>query len=102
MNEKKPETGVVGAGTELVKEWVDAHSRVQRLRSEINRQECNAANATIALARFLIPTGVKTQVGEKFCIWFGDSLIQVEIGDNGNHNVTIRMEGKSIREISHG
>lgn len=67
--------GVTKTGRELIREWAHAKERVERLREQINRAEVEAANAELALSRWMLPPDAK--MGETISIWFGDSLLQV-------------------------
>ena len=61
-------------GLELVRDWANTKARLERLRDDLNRAQCEADNAEIALSKWLLPPDAV--VGEKVAVWFGDSLIQ--------------------------
>ena len=69
----------------LVDAFEHARERVRRERAELNRSECDLANAKIALAKWLVPKDAKA--GEQFNIWYGNRLICVTAG---SEEVTIR------------
>lgn len=83
-------------GADLIKDWLHAQERLRRAKSEVNSAECDVNNSMRALAKWMLPTDARA--GEKFCVWFGDSLIQVEVmtEHNADPEVTIRTRGKSI------
>lgn len=89
---------VTSDGERLIKAWLGAQESVQRAKSNLNGAECDLSNTQEALAKWLIPEDAKP--GEKFSVWFGDSLIQVEIPSPGDHStrkkVTVRKRGRSI------
>lgn len=64
-------------GIKLVKAWQAAEEYLARNKQEVVRAECDLSNAVTALGRWMCPGDVKP--GEKFCVWYGDSLIQVEL-----------------------
>lgn len=76
--------GVTKTGRELIREWAHAKERVERLREQINRAEVEAANAEIALARWMLPPDATK--GEVISIWFGDSLLQVTADESCSNN----------------
>lgn len=87
---------VSGTGEILIKSWVAANQRVADLERDLNSAKRNAANSEIELSKWLLPADAQT--GEKICVWYGDSLIQVECMGSGGvlSRVEIRTLGKSL------
>lgn len=98
-------------GENLVRNWLTSQEHVRQQRSALNSAECDEANCHSALAKWLIPEDAKP--GEKIAVWFGDSLIQVEVGgvpQGETHNgfaqaltstkVTIRKRGKEFHRLA--
>ena len=67
-------------GRELIRAWSKANDRVSELRAQLQRAETEAANAEVALSRWVLPRDAGH--GEVISIWFGDSLIQATATDN--------------------
>lgn len=66
---------VTDATGEKIKTWLHAKHRLERAKRELTSAECELANSTSALGKFLCPDDA--QPGEKFQIWFLDGLIEV-------------------------
>lgn len=86
-------------GERLVRDWLAATERARMAKSELSRAECEVTNTQDALARWMIPGDAQT--GEKIAVWYGDSLIQVNVPEkNGitfsNVEVVIRKRGRSL------
>lgn len=81
-------------GELLIQEWQDAKRRLEAAKNEMNRAECSLNNSITKLGRWLSPDDAKT--GEKFCVWFGDSLIESTKISEGNFSVLVRKRGKSL------
>lgn len=87
-------------GERLIKCWLGAQERLARAKSEVNSAECDLANSTMALAKWMLPEDAKS--GEKIAVWYGDTLIQVEAPPNhptpggGDPKVTVRKRGRSL------
>lgn len=84
-------------GERLVKAWLDAKQEVDRTKSHLNRAECDVTNTQNALAKWMLPEDAKP--GEKIAVWYGDSLIQVEVPLQSHMTapITIRKRGKRLR-----
>lgn len=86
-------------GQHLIATWLSSQEREKRLRGELNRAECDTSNTARELAKWMMPADAKS--GEKICVWHGDSLFQVEVGDTGRDPVvTVRTRGKHFSELS--
>jgi hypothetical protein len=97
----KHETGISGDGEQLLRAWLYAKERVRTAERELNSAQCDQSNTQTELVRWLLPRDAKE--GEKIAVWFGDSLVQAECTRaicDGLHEgkITIRQEGKTIRE----
>lgn len=88
---------VTPEGERLIKDWQAAQERLVRARSEVNGAECAVNNAMNALGRWLAPDDAEK--GEKIAVWYGDSLVQVEIVNpfSNDYEITIRQRGRSLR-----
>lgn len=82
-------------GERLVKNWLSEQEHLERCKSDLNRAQCDLANAKNALAKWILPNDAKK--GEKIAIWYGDSLIQVEV-ENEFHDttITVRVRGRHL------
>lgn len=101
---------VTAAGSRLITQWLSAQEQVDRTRDELSRRHLDLREAETALAKWLTPSDAKP--GEKIAVWFGDSLIQVEVGGvpqgepvNGvgpaptQTRVTVRTRGKHFHRF---
>jgi len=70
--------GVVPEGKRLIEQWLGAQRRTAQ--AELNWRDCtrDEREAETALATWLAPSDAKP--GEKIAVWYGNSLIQVEVG----------------------
>jgi hypothetical protein len=100
---------VTSEGNRLISQWlrcIDDHRRKQQAMWDAQK-DVNESEA--ALIKWLAPPHAKP--GEKIAVWFGDSLIQVEMGydvpptqDDGigtrvPTRVTVRSRGKHFEEL---
>lgn len=85
---------VSGKTEDLIKRWILCQIELDRIKSSINRAECELSNSKNELGKWLVPE--KPLVGEIFCIWYGDSLISVTVKDVNTFDVTVRQRGKSL------
>jgi hypothetical protein len=82
-------------GEHFIKAWLGACESEKLAKGELNRAECNTHNTRSDLAKWMVPGDAKP--GEKIAIWYGDSLIQVEVAHPGkDHSVTIRTRGRAL------
>lgn len=89
---------VTSEGERLIKAWEGAIEDERRAKSALNSAECHLANSKNALGKWLVPSDAKE--GEKFCVWYGDSLIQAELVRMGEYKLSIRSRGKSTIRIA--
>ena len=82
---------VTKEGEAHVKRWKFAAERVRDLKRELSAAECELSNSETALAKWLLPDDANAN--EKFCVWYGDSLIAAK-HINGRHEVELRTRGK--------
>lgn len=99
---------VTSDGERAIKDWLAAKERHEQARRDENRASCDESNAETALVKWMLPPDAKP--GEKIAVWFGDSLIQVEvggevIGQSGetramtSTKVTVRHRGKHFGDL---
>lgn len=81
-------------GKRHVDRWREAQTDLSTAKSRLSTAECELANATAALGKWMCPADAK--VGEKFCVWYGDSLIEVELSVTGSYKVSARNRGRSL------
>lgn len=95
----KPNNEVTNDGEQRIKRWLGAQESEARAKSVLNRLECETKNAHNDLAKWMIPVDAKA--GETICVWYGDSLIQVEVVDPGNYDyrITVRKRGRSLNLV---
>ncbi len=82
-------------GMELIKTWESARKNEINARHALNRAETELMNAHDKLAKWMLPHDAKP--GEKFGVWVGNDLIQVEAAGscpNDNHIITVRQRTK--------
>jgi hypothetical protein len=102
---------VTADGSRLISEWLRAQESVERIRESLSSANSSLRHSEEQLAKWLIPEDAKP--GEKIAVWFGDSLIQAEVGGvvSGDGpvramsatRVTVRKRGKEhyrLREAS--
>lgn len=75
-----------------VKRWKLAAEQVRNLKRQLNKAECELRNSETALAKCLLPDDA--MANEKFCVWYGDSLIAARC-NNGHDSVELRTRGKN-------
>ncbi len=75
-----------------IKRWKFAINNVANLKSKLSKAECELRNAETALAKCLLPGDANAD--EKFCVWYGDSLIAAS-HNSGRHFVELRTRGQS-------
>ncbi len=80
-------------GALKIQRWLDAIETYKRADRAKSSADCEVSNAANDLAKWLLPEDAR--VGEVFCVWSGDSLIQVEHRQNDD-TVTIRKRGRHI------
>lgn len=97
---------VTADGKILIQAWLAAQERVARLTTQVQEARKDVGTAEVALAKWLMPEDARP--GEKIAVWFGDSLIQVEVGGVVSRNqgggpdcvsptqVTIRKRGPKL------
>lgn len=84
-------------GNTLVEAWKNAAKRVESAKRELSSAQTDLTNSKNALGKWmLLPEVTKPVKGEKICIWYHDSLIQVTAGEKGDHdfNVELRLQGR--------
>lgn len=82
----------------LIEAWEHAQQRVETARRELSRAGCDLDNAIIALGKWMRPDDA--EVGEVFCVWWGDNLIEVTVkglSGNGSYDIRVRTRGKRSR-----
>jgi hypothetical protein len=98
---------VTSEGKQAITAWLIAQREVEGARDLLSRRQTDLLNAESALAKWRLPPDAKP--GEKIAVWFGDSLIQVEVGGlisgvgevrhQSSTRVTIRTRGKHLNEL---
>lgn len=83
-------------GADLIERWKNAQKNVTRAEGELSRERCALSNAVNALGKWMLPNDAKD--GERYCIWYGDSLIQVsrEKTDGHDYKINARTRGRSL------
>ena len=93
-------------GARVIDQWLKAKAQVKACQDQLSHAHLAVSDAEHDLVAWLMPGDAKP--GEKIAVWYGDSLIQVEVGgiETGaeaapdgcravTHNViTIRARGK--------
>lgn len=74
---------------EKVRAWRFAQRELERLRLQCADAVNIERSAENDLAKLLLPRDAKE--GEKFCVWFGDSLLEVEAKDLDSRSNTVRV-----------
>ncbi len=88
-------------GVQAAKRWVAAVKRLELMKAELNRAQCEASNAESALAAWLLPPDAV--VGEKVSMWFGDTLLQAQAKEcigtkQWAGPVTVRIKGPQFED----
>jgi hypothetical protein len=81
-------------GEKLIKQWVAAEINSKNAEDALYNCRALLANSIIELGKWLCPIDAELQ--EKFCVWYGDSLIQASKLAPGKYEVLIRSRGKSL------
>lgn len=88
-------------GQHHIKAWLASIERYEQTDRERDRARHDKDNCAKALAKWMLPEDAKP--GEKICVWYGDSLIQVESPDGGVPSpgqrdpiITIRKRGRAL------
>jgi len=81
------ESQVTQKGRRLIDNWFAAQKRCEAARLEVTRAELDFSNCSEELSKWLKPDDAKS--GETFCVWHGDSLIQVR-----DEIISIKTRGK--------
>lgn len=76
-------------GEKLLKEWYAARDRFEQAERELSRARCDKDNAENAFVKWMLPEDAKA--GERFLMWHGAQLVQVEKRDH-DARVTIRSK----------
>ena len=86
-------TDVVREGEELITRWRNSVKQKQNVLDNLTKANRELQTSEEKLAMWLLPKDALE--GEKFCIWYGDSLISVQENEAG-YIVEIRKRGKSL------
>lgn len=103
MSDDKP-MKLTSEGNTKALDWKHAQERLARAKSEVNRAECDLANAVTAFGKWLTPTDAKP--GETFNVWFIDTLIacsKKEPGKNyggGDYDISLRTTGREWTRLT--
>jgi hypothetical protein len=82
------------AGKDLIECWHRAKMHKRDLERKLTTATNDAEVAEKALADWLLPPDAKAN--EKFCMWYGDTLIQVW-HENLIKHVEIRTQGRDLQ-----
>ncbi len=97
---------VMPEGKHAIERWMRANEHITQLNRQLSTARSEANMAEEALLKWLLPPDAKA--GEKIAVWFGDSLIQAEVGGivTDDHEagvghvtssrITIRLRGKRL------
>lgn len=91
---------ITNESAKLIKDWQRTKKQAVNARQNYLSSLKSREAAKRKLADWLLPKDAK--VGEKFCIWYGDSLIQVSIINEGPPRVVsimIRHDGEAVRAL---
>lgn len=78
----------------LIDTWQNNKRLLKDARNTVTVRENEFIRSEADLGRFLLPDDAKKK--EKFCVWYGDSLLCVELKESGTPKLTIRNHGKSL------
>ncbi len=79
-------------GKQRIERWQVAQESLRRAIDAVNRADCELLNATNDLGEWMCPSDAQTE--EVFCIWWGDSLIQVKKTGQNSYECKTRLRGK--------
>jgi hypothetical protein len=85
---------VTNKGKELIERWKDATRGEESAKEKLLKAQRELQTAEEHLAHWLLPEDAKD--GEKFCVWYGDSLITASESDTNGYEVTVRKRGTSL------
>ena len=80
---------VTSVGKDKIQRWYRAAEQLVELDRQKNKACCEMSNAEQDLGKWLTPEDAKP--GETFCVWFGDSLIQAVVGEQGRSSITVKV-----------
>jgi hypothetical protein len=83
---------VTREGEAKIQRWKTALMEKDRAKKALTSAECEVANAEIELQKWLTPADY--QIGEKFCVAYESSFIQVEILSNNRFELKMRPRNK--------
>lgn len=101
-DDNKKTSDVTDKGKQLIEHYFRSMSRLSQAEQRLHSEKLVAIEAQIDLASWLLPEDAKN--GEKIAVWYGDSLIQVEVksmtleGDFCKTEITIRKRGRSLSQ----
>lgn len=73
----------------LIDRYNAAKERLRNADSAKNSAECELANATTALCKWLVPEDAKPE--ERFCVWNGDWLYEIVKSPRGMNDFTVAV-----------
>ena len=85
---------VTSKGKELIERWKDASKGAESAKEKLIKAQRELQTAEEHLAHWLLPGDAKD--GEKFCVWYGDSLITASESEETGYQVTVRKRGTSL------
>lgn len=81
-------------GVNKMRRWRQAQRSLESANRAVTSAEVELANATNDLGKWMWPKDGQPE--EKFCIWYGDSLIEVSKEATGEFHLRIRQQGTSL------
>lgn len=85
----KPEN-ITRETEEKVSRWITAEKNLEECKRMVSSAECEVANATNDLGKFLTPEDAIK--GEYFNIWYGNGLIAIVKDDHHKFKITWRKK----------
>lgn len=82
-------------GERRVEAWLRAKRDTKRVSIELDNARLAESSAECELAKWLLPDDARS--GEKIAVWYGDSLIQVEVASVGIGGGSVDSSGNTTR-----
>lgn len=85
-------------GKDLIESWQSAMKAVEFAKDALRGAETNLTNAINLLGKWMLPRDAKS--GEKFSVWNGSELIEVEYTINGSCDFKVKVRPRGQQKQS--
>lgn len=93
---KRGESNLTNKSFELIEAWQNAKRYRERIELQLQTARRDEAQRVIELGKFMTPENANAE--ERFQIWVGDALLQIEVTNSGRGNFSVNWrDGKEPR-----